>query len=135
MPTLTFRSRVDTWLLIVLLIPPAVVIATVLKGVPRHPVELAIAVAIGIGLPAWLLTTTRYRLSSDTLLIVSGPFRWKIPIDEIKGVEPTRSLWSSPALSLRRLVIRYGVHRSIMISPADEEGFLRALEERRRAAG
>lgn len=59
--------------------------------------------------------------------IVAGPLRRKVPIGQIISVETTRSLRSSPALSLDRLLIRYRKNRRIMISPADKAGFLQAI--------
>jgi hypothetical protein len=41
----------------------------------------------------------------------------------------SRSPFSSPALSLDRLQIDYGAGKSILISPADKEGFIEAIEE------
>ena len=55
-----------------------------------------------------------------------GPFRWRVPIDAITAITPTRSALSSPALSLDRLRIEYG-ERAILVSPIYKEGFVRAL--------
>lgn len=134
MQTLTFRSRIDAWLAIVMLGVPAIVLASVVPTLPRGGAATAMVVGLlALALPLWVLTSTRYDLSADTLRIVSGPFRWKVPIAGITSVVRTRSAFSSPALSLQRLQLRYGDGRSIMISPTDEPAFLRALEERRAA--
>jgi membrane protein YdbS with pleckstrin-like domain len=134
METLTFRSRVDAWLVAVMFGVPAAVLAFVLWRVPpqggAHAV-VVVAVVVPLALPLWLVASTRYQLSDHTLRIASGPFRWTVPIAEIASITPTRNPLSSPALSLRRLEIRYGPGRSVQISPADQEGFLRALEARR----
>jgi hypothetical protein len=116
---------------------PVIVLASVLPDLPSHPAELAVVIAVVVitaGLPVWLLLTTRYVLSADALKVTSGPFRWTVRIADIKSVTPTRSMISSPALSLQRLEIRYGTYQSVIISPADRDGFLRALEARRHAA-
>ncbi len=133
----TFRSKIDTWLLVVMLGAPVIVLASVLPSLSSHPAELAVVAVVAVvsaGLPVWLLATTRYELSADTLKVMSGPFRWNVRVADIKSVTPTRSIVSSPALSLQRLEIRYGTYQSIIISPDDQDGFLRALDERRRAA-
>lgn len=133
----TFRSRIDTWLLVVMLGAPVLVLASVLPDLPGDPAGLAavaVVVVVSAGLPVWLLATTRYALSADTLQVTSGPFRWTVRVADITSVIPTRSMVSSPALSLHRLEIRYGRSQSIMISPDDQEAFLQALDERRRAA-
>jgi hypothetical protein len=45
-------------------------------------------------------------------------------------VESTRNPASSPALSLDRLLIRYGGGSEIMVSPADKAGFMAAIKKR-----
>jgi hypothetical protein len=76
----------------------------------------------------WLLKTTCYTLEPTRLLVRSGPFSWNVPLAGIHSITPTRNPLSSPALSLDRLCIEYGKHGSLMISPADKQGFLRELE-------
>ena len=66
-------------------------------------------------------------LRPGVLRVVSGPFRWRVPIADIQSVTPTRSLWSAPALSLDRLRINYGNGRCILVSPADKQGFMEAI--------
>ena len=73
------------------------------------------------------LLRTYYSVEGNTLRIVSGPFRWRVPIDEISSLESTRSPWSSPALSMDRLRIRYGGNRCILISPRDKQRFAKAI--------
>jgi hypothetical protein len=46
----------------------------------------------------------------------------------IARIVPSNSLESAPALSLTRLRIDYGVGKSILVSPADQQAFLRAIE-------
>ena len=89
---------------------------------------------LGMGLVASMLVGTNYTVDRDRLRIASGPFRWKVDIASITSVEPTRNPLSSPALSLDRLRIRYGESRSILVSPADTRGFLRAIGQENTAA-
>ena len=84
----------------------------------------SIAVA---GLIIWIMLGTWYFVDREVLKVVCGPIRWRIPLDEITSVERTRSPLSSPALSLDRLLIRYGKRRRIMVSPDDKDGFLAAI--------
>ena len=104
-----FRSAVDGWFIALALVLPAV------------------TALVAVGLPVWLMVSTVYRVAGGMLTIRSGPFRWVIPLAEIETVKPSRSLLSSPALSMRRLEIRYAGGRSILVSPTDPERFLRAL--------
>ena len=81
-----------------------------------------------VGLMVWLLLGTHYTVDRGVIKIVSGPFRWKVPIDQITSVTATKNPLSSPALSLDRIIIRYGKRGRIMVSPADKAGFLKAID-------
>jgi len=136
-PTETFRSKVDTWLVLILVASALLVLVGVGAATRTGEMSLAAATAavlVAAGIPAWIFTTTRYDLSRGTLLVRSGPFRWSIPVADIKSITPTHNPLSSPALSLDRLRIEYGQGRAVMISPNDKDAFLRALETHRRAA-
>jgi len=89
---------------------------------------------IGTGLPLWLLLSTRYTLGYGQLVVLSGPFKWRIPVADITSITPTSNPLSSPALSLDRLRIDYGKGKSLMISPRDKEQFVRDMEEATRGA-
>jgi hypothetical protein len=79
----------------------------------------------------WVFYTTRYILHDRELMIRAGPFRWRVPLEGIEKVYPTRNPLSSPACSLDRLRIRYrGSGFGVMISPEDKGAFLRDLVSR-----
>lgn len=127
-----FRSKVDPWIMVLLVVVIAfqffaIGTAALRAGDPMETtVMILVAIAV-LGLMIWLLIGTYYVVDRGTLKIVSGPFRWKVPIDQITSVEATRSPLSSPALSMDRIRIRYGKRRRIMISPADKAEFLKAI--------
>lgn len=128
-----FNSKIDWWYwavigFVVLLLGYSTFVA----------VSAAEAVAIwtmvfawmlGLGLPLWLAFSTYYVVEQDSLLIRSGPFKWVIDTKTITSIEPSRSSLSSPALSLKRLEITYGNHQTILVSPKDWKGFIRALKD------
>ncbi|NVO85828.1 PH domain-containing protein [Hymenobacter terrestris] len=89
----------------------------------------ALVMLPALGFFYWLLRYTYYEVQPDAQLlrVVSGPFVWRVPIQNITSILPTHSPFSSPALSLDRLRVRYGKHDSVLISPADRVGFLAAL--------
>lgn len=127
-----FKSKIDRWILVVLILSIMLVVMAMIAVArqPGDPVETTIVIFmfIGIiGLIVWPLVSTYYMVHGNTLRIVAGPFRWRIAIDTITTVEATRSPWSSPALSMDRLRLRYGNNRCVLISPADKTGFLRAI--------
>jgi len=127
-----FKSKIDRWLLILLVVVivfevVVMSIAALQTGDPRAALGLVVTALLIVALIGSLLIGTHYTVDGNTLRVVSGPFRWKVPIDQIQSVEATRSPLSSPALSLDRLRICYGTNRQIMVSPADRRGFLRAI--------
>ena len=127
-----FKSKVDWWIRLILvltIIVELVAIGAVIADIsdPRATTITILVCIPTIALIAWLLVGTAYTVDRGVLTVRSGPFRWKIPLDEISAVEVTRSPLSSPALSLDRIRIRYGKRRKIMVSPADKENFLKAI--------
>lgn len=136
MTTTVFRSKIDAWLLVALLVAITMSIhasATVLSAGPAAWWIVPFIVVLGIGLPLWLLLGTRYLLRPDQLTIRCGPFTWHVPVSAITSMTPTRNPLSSPALSLDRLRIDYGPGKSVMISPRDKERFIEQVEILRRS--
>ncbi len=74
----------------------------------------------------WLLLTTDYSVSDDEIVVRCGPVRRHIDTTRVRRVRPTRTLLSAPALSLDRLEIS-GDFGTVVISPKDRDGFVRAL--------
>lgn len=128
-----FKSKVDRWIvvLIVLVIIMQIVAigsAALQASDPLGTTAMILTMIAVVALLVWLLTGTHYTVDGNTLRVVAGPFRWKVPVDQITSVEATRTWLSSPALSLDRMRIRYGNKRVIVISPADKTGFLKAID-------
>lgn len=130
-----FKSKVDSWFVAVLIVAALGALAAcglaVREGPPGSAFAAVLIVSLAMALPIWLLAATDYVLEADELRIRSGPFRWRIRLEEIQSVQPSRNPLSSPALSLDRLRITYGPGKYILISPEDKTGFLRELEKRR----
>lgn len=127
-----FPSKIDAWLVVLLVIAIGGVVAGFVVAVmenedPVATMFMGAAMLLVVMLIVSLLLRTYYSVEGDTLRIVSGPFSWRVPIAEIESLEPTRNPLSSPALSLDRLRIRYSGGKSIMISPADQQRFAKAL--------
>jgi hypothetical protein len=131
---LVFRSKVDFWLVAAIVGIPVLIIEFMLEdaGIDDHSADLlAIAlVVVVLAFFIWLYLSTRYTITSQSLLVKSGPFSWVVPLREITGIEPTRNAASSPALSLDRLLIHYGGGDELMVSPADKAGFMTAIKQR-----
>jgi hypothetical protein len=128
-----YRSKVDAWLIVVLIGVPVGMVDFLLDGAgidDRVATLLMLGiVAAMLGFFLWLCASTRYSIIDEFLSVRSGPFSWMIPIDEITSIEPTHNPATSPALSLDRLVIRYGHDAELMISPKDKSGFIEELKK------
>ena len=127
-----FKSKTDGWLLALIIFAMVTQMiglsaAALQTTDPLVSTALLLVMIAVTGLIVWLIVGTHYTVDRNTLRIRSGPFRWTVPVDQITTVEPTRALWSSPALSLDRLRIRWGKRHWILISPADKAGFVRAI--------
>ena len=134
-----FNSQVDGWLIPVIVIAIAGMLAALVAVlVEDTPLWLQLVVAVTSVLFCALLFAifkyTYYVVANGVLRVVSGPFRWSIAISDIVEITPTRNPLSSPALSLDRLKVRYGNRGYLLVSPADKDGFIRAIESERSAS-
>lgn len=129
-PTHRFKSKIDWWLAILLLIPPIAAVTTPLtlfmSGEPGAAFSLmtlffVVAIYGGLVFPMY------YEIGQEHLIIRFGLVRSRVPFELIQAVTPTRNPLSSPALSLDRLHVNAGNALGPNISPADKTGFLRAL--------
>ena len=79
----------------------------------------------------WLTIPVSYQVTGEELLVRGGPFRWKIPLDSIVRVQPTKNPLSAPAWSLDRLHVTYRKKAGksfVLISPKDRQSFVEKLE-------
>ena len=131
--TTVFRSKVDGKLKAIGLAMPCMALAAIVTGprlgtgVSLLPVIVPVLVAIMV---AWVVLSTYYEFDGGLLVVHSGPFCWRIPLNAISAVHESNSVRSGPALSLDRLEIVYGNGRVLLISPEDKAGFLAALHRR-----
>ena len=130
-----FKSAVDWWFYLVAFGIPIIVMGSIVAAIAAttgssNIIAMAVVLVVLAGicsLPIWLLLSTGYRVDSGNLVVRSGPVSWVIPLDEIQSVRPSRSLLSSPALSINRIEIDYGTSQHILISPKDSQAFLEAI--------
>lgn len=127
---MVFRSKIDLWLLLVFAVAtafPLLQAMEALRSGSNSLPHLLVSAMLG-GFFLWLLLSTKYTVTGDALVVQSGPFKWRIVKNEITKIVPSKSIISSPALSLDRLRIDYARGRnSILISPRDKDGFLKAV--------
>ncbi len=91
-----------------------------------NPVAI-VALGFSIALIAWLYVSTEYTVTDEGLRVRSGPLFYRVDARKIERVRPTRTILSAPALSLDRLEVS-GAFGSVVVSPADKHGFIRALQ-------
>jgi hypothetical protein len=131
-----YKSKKDWWMFGLVwgavLVPLAVGLLNVLAGDAQLGWAL---VRTGIGIGAAVVFTTYpldYEITSDELVARSGFMRWRVPLNSIQEVSPSRNPASTPAWSLDRLRVEYvkgGATRSLYVSPLDKEGFMRDLAD------
>jgi len=131
---LYFPSKRDWWIVALIWLGVMVslvggIMPLVVVGASWSEGLLVVSLLVGMdSLMLWVLYGTGYTITPDRLLIRCGPFTFPVTIHGIDSITPTRSPWSSPACSLDRLKIVYGLsHQSVMISPSDKSGFLSAI--------
>ena len=103
LPDEVFRSRVDAWLVVL-------VVGVLVAGL-------------------WLAMTgpsSRAGLGKGAGVAIM----WHIAYRDITSVRLSHNPLSAPALSLRRLEIRYGKHAWVLISPRDRDAFIASLRRR-----
>lgn len=121
-----YPSAVDVWLAVLLIAVPVGFIAGGLYQLQHAPKPAAFLIVQGCfvgALMAALAVPCRYTLDDDKLTIRCGLMTTEIPLETIETVEPSRSLWSAPALSLRRVKIVHGPDYAL-ISPREREQFI-----------
>jgi membrane protein YdbS with pleckstrin-like domain len=131
-----YATAIDAWLVVATLAAIGFALAEAIVVFPTSPSAAFLSMTVVVlvaGFVGSLSYPCEYLLEADHLLIRAGFARWRIPYARITTVEPSRSPWAGPALSLRRVKIDYG-RRFVLVSPRDREGFIEALRARVDAA-
>lgn len=91
----------------------------VLGGVILSPMSI---------IAVWFICKTKYTIDKEYLSI--KPFGPTIPLKDITGVQKADNFaFSSPALSLKRIMIKY-TNGSVFISPDREADFIAQLKQK-----
>ncbi|GIN84135.1 hypothetical protein J6TS2_05210 [Heyndrickxia sporothermodurans] len=118
-----------TWFLLIILLGS--IIALLISGIndPDSLFGLIILIVSFIFI-LWLWFNTYYEVTkTNELKVVAGPFKYAlIEIHSIKGIERTKNIVSSPALSMDRIEIHYNKWHTIIISPKHEKQFIEKLQ-------
>ena len=123
-----FPSKVDTWIGVLLFVAPVLSLVSGITAVLAGGGLFALAPVAFVGLLyVGLVWPIAYEVTDEALVIRFGLMRSRVPYAKIKAVRPTRTILSSPALSLDRLHVDCGNPLGPNISPADRDGFYAAL--------
>lgn len=89
--------------------------------------ELEELIPLGLALVLVLasLLSIRYTITEEGKLLVRALLlKQEYDLHKLERITPTRSLLSSPAASLRRLRLDFGVGKPLVISPAAQDYFI-----------
>ena len=133
-----YKSKIDWWLgaiLVVAMIASALAGLKALSADTPNSIGTAFLIGgVGLILPLVSLLSTRYVIEGQQLVVRSGLFKWRIPINEISDITPTSDPIASPALSLDRLRITYAKTKTVLVSPRDKDAFLAQIGSLHRGA-
>ena len=127
---LTFKSKIDKWLLILMslaILLPGIFLLFSQESSLTKWVIIAILSA-SLALVIWVYLTTIYTIDGSILKVRSGPFVWKLEVNQIQKINSTRSILSSPALSFDRIFIECS-DSSLIISPQNKQIFIEELQK------
>lgn len=128
----TYNSKIDAWLIMLTVLLLSSMLFRGLMSL-RFSVAYAIMVLAVFGFSVLILLLfcypCRYTLKIDHLLIQMGALRFRVDYADITRIEPSRSWWSGPALSLQRVRIDHG-RRFVLVSPMQRDRFIAELQSR-----
>ena len=128
METMVYGSKVDAWIIILVLCSLAIaVVPVILLKVPASVKWLVVAISAVVLI--FVLCATfgiRYEIAGDELTVKNGLGSKSVyDIHTIKSIRPTNNALSSPAASLDRLEIKFTDSNEVLrISPKDKQGFI-----------
>ena len=133
---LRFPSKIDWWIPWLIAIPAIAGPVSLYFNPGKKPMTPATmwTVAASLVLPiiflGWLFKTTDYLISGGDLRVRCGPMKITMPLSSITRIARSNSMASGAALSLSRIAVEYGESKEVIISPADRQGFIRAIVAR-----
>ncbi|MDP1579697.1 MAG: PH domain-containing protein [Candidatus Didemnitutus sp.] len=134
LPDRPFRSRIDLWLVILLMLavlaPVAAAIGLHLQGESKGVWLLAIWGTLVGTLVAILSFPLRYTLRADRLHLQSGLLQWDVLYRDMRSAAKSINPLAAPAWSLLRVKIVTIDGSLVLISPDDRDAFLAELRQR-----
>lgn len=88
-------------------------------------IEELLPLGLALVLVLFSLLSIRYTITEEGKLVVRAFFlKQTYDLSKLESITPSRSLLSSPAASLRRLRLDFGVGKPLIISPAAQDYFI-----------
>ncbi len=139
---MTFKSKRDRKYTLIMY--STVVIIDLVMLVPLlidprgfQPAEVATIISITALITAgllWLFYGISYTFRDDCLIVRGGPFRSRIPYDEITKVASAKDLWMGYRLLMSddaiEIFYKQAIMGSVKISPVEKEQFMDELNKR-----
>lgn len=130
-----YKSKIDWWLpLIVIVTASAAVMGPMIDG-EAFLVGLIVGIALCI-MEIVMFASVKYQICGGKLGVRNIFYRWEwFPIDKISVIKKSIGILSAPALSTKRLSIKFSdkkILKSSMpleISPKDQDAFIARLRE------
>jgi len=129
--TKTFPSKVSYGLLLVLfLLFFGPIVFTWHESPDNLALTFMVVHFISFVYVVYTIVKTNYKIDGDLLKVNNVFFTYpSIHISSIKKISKTNSIMASPAPSLNRIKIYYGINNSIILSPKDKSSFFEALKK------
>ena len=135
---MVFRSRIDFWLLILLLSLSGFLIFHVCSSLIQQAINaetiVTLLIVTAVIYVLWLpIQRTRYCFNDHALKVESLGVDLSIPYACIQNIKPCVSLMAAPALSIQRLEITFQTHHlkeTVHISPKYPQQFCEELTKR-----
>jgi hypothetical protein len=85
-PSLTFPSKIDSWIMSLMILPLGISIVVVGSALGANPPLPALFLLVGIevlvlALIVGTVRSTRYEVTDREVIVRSPPFRWRIEIE------------------------------------------------------
>ena len=121
-----FKAAKDIKLGIVLFCTPAIIWIAMLF-IPN--LVLAIIALLLTLLFTWCWFETFYIIDEENVYYRSGPFRGKVPVKNIRQLNPNATSWAGVriALKFRYLRILYNTYDEVFIAPQEQDRFIETL--------
>jgi hypothetical protein len=129
----TFFSKIDSWFVLVTTAAVGWIWLSLARrlwaGRTVDVLDVCFPLFLSVFL-VWVFRTTYYVVTADTLVVHAGPIRKRVLLTSVHRLRATHSPLSAPALSLDRIEVTYDTGKSILSSPRDKQGFIKAVLRR-----